>query len=131
MNKSYRHGASVKRQNGLSMIAVIVILCVVVFFGMFAFKVGPNYMEYMTVKTIGDDIADNEELMKKPKSKVMFAIAQAYRANSLWGLKPDETFTLAKDGERGYIVTIDYEKRTNLFSNIDVVTKFNRVAGSD
>ena len=63
--------------------------------------------------------------MKKTKSKVMQAITASYRANSLWELKPEESFVLKKDGKRGYIVTINYEKRANLFKNIDVVTRFD------
>ena len=114
-------------QRGFSLLAITVVITIAAFIGLFAFKVGPAYMEYMTVKSIGQDIVDNEALMKQPKSKVMSAIAQAYRANSLWELKPEESFTLQKSGTAGYIVTIDYEKRENLLSNIYVVTKFNKV----
>jgi len=120
-----RHKSLATRQGGMSVFTVLVIVSVVAFLGLFAFKVVPNYMEYLTVKSIGTDISSNAELMKKPKSKVMHAIAQSYRANSLWELKPEESFVLTKDAKRGYIVTIAYEKRANLFKNIDVVTRFD------
>ena len=55
----------------------------------------------------------------------MQAIAQAYRANSLYELKPEESFVLTKDGARGFLVQVKYEKRTTLISNIDVVTRFD------
>ena len=113
------------RQGGTSVLTIIVILLVVGFISLFAFKVVPGYLEFATVKSIGSDIAGNQELLKKPKSKVMLAINQAYRTNSLYKLKPEETFVLTRDGNKGFLVEIDYEKRANLFKNIDVVTRFN------
>ena len=114
-----------RRQNGMSMLLLLVVVAVASFLGIFAFKVAPSYLEFLTVKTIGNDIATNAELLKKPKSKVMQAIAQAYRANSLYELKPEESFVLTKDGARGFLVQVKYEKRTTLISNIDVVTRFD------
>ncbi len=119
------------RQKGMSLTAVLLLLMVVAFLGMFAFKVIPSHLEYLTVKSIGQDIADNEELMKQPKSKVMQALQQGFRANSLWELKAEESFVLAKDAKRGYVVSVDYEKRNNLFSNIDVVSRFNHVFNNE
>jgi len=124
-------GRLTARQNGMSVFSVLIVLSIVAFLGLFAFKVVPNYMEYLTVKSIGSDISNNADLMKKPKSKVMQAIAQSYRSNSLWELKPEESFVLTKDAKRGYIVTIDYEKRAVLFKNIDVVTRFDHTFGED
>ena len=119
------HRSLATRQGGTSIFTVLLIISIAAFLGLFAFKVVPNYMEYWTVKSIGTDISNNAELMKKTKSKVMQAITASYRANSLWELKPEESFVLKKDGKRGYIVTINYEKRANLFKNIDVVTRFD------
>lgn len=113
------------KQNGMSMLLLLVVISVVSFFGIFAFKVLPNYMEYLTVKSIGNDIATDAELLKKPKSRVMKAIGQAFRSNSLYELKPEESFVLTKDGAKGFLVEINYEKRATLFSNLDIVTRFN------
>ncbi len=123
--KKNHRSAFARKQNGMSLVVLLIVLSVAAFFGMFAFKVVPSYLEFLTVKSIGNDIATNAELLKKPKSKVMQAINQAYRANSLYELKPEESFVLKKDGARGFLVQIDYEKRATLFSNIDVVTRFN------
>jgi len=113
------------RQSGMSMLAVISLIGIIAFISLFAFKVVPGYLEFATVKSIGNDISTNAELLKKPKSKVLQAINQAYRTNSLYDLKPEETFVLTRDGDKGYQIQIDYEKRSNLFKNIDVVTRFN------
>jgi len=116
------------KQRGMSMTMIMITMAVVVFFGMFAFKVGPHYLEYMTVKSIAEDVAGNSDLLRKPRSKVNKYINQAYQTNNLWDMKAADTIELKKDGDRGYVVTVKYEKRATLFRNIDLVTSFDTEA---
>lgn len=117
------------KQKGMSFLGVFALIAGLVFIGLFAFKVVPAHLEYMTVAKIADDVAGNAELMKQPRSKVNAYIGQAYRTNNLWDLKAEETIKLSKDGRKGYKVEVDYEKRANLLANIYVVTKFQKEAG--
>ncbi len=130
MTAKLHNKASPKKQAGLSFLGIFAIMGICAFLGIFAFKVAPSYFEYMTVSKIADDVAANNDLMRGSKSKIHSYIGQAYRTNNLWDLKPEETFKLTKDGKRGYKVMVSYEKRTNLFSNIDVVTVFEKEAGT-
>ena len=113
-------------QKGMGMTAILAIIGVSVFMGMFVFKVGPHYMQNWTVTKIATDVASDPALLKQPRSKVYSSLKQAYRTNNLWDLNPEETITLKKDGRRGYIVTVQYEQRANLFHNIDLVTSFDK-----
>jgi len=126
---SQKHGLP-NKQAGLGFIGIFALVAMLLFVGMFAFKVVPNYVEFMTVKKIAADAQNNADLMKSPKSKVMSAIGQAYRTNSVWDLKPDDTIVLLKDGRTGYKITVKYEKRAKLFHNIYVVTSFEEEAGA-
>lgn len=112
------------RQDGISILALCMILAVGSFLALFAFKVGPAYFEFWTVKKIAEDVQGNAELMKKPRGKVLTQIDRSYRTNNLWDLRAEDTITLTKHKTKGYVVAVDYEKRTNLISNIDVVTVF-------
>ncbi len=108
----------------------MLVVSVSVFLGLFAFKVGPNYFENWTVQKIAVDAATNADLMKtKSKGKIYAHLNRAYRTNSLWDLKPEDTIALVKNGNRGWDVHVKYEKRENLFSNIYVVTAFDNIAG--
>lgn len=120
------NGQFLKRQRGMGMLSIFCLIAVALFLGMFAFKVAPHYMENWTVSKIASDVASDPELLKQPRSKVYKYIEQAYGMNNLWGLKPEETIKLKKDGNRGYVVTVQYEKRDTLIRNIDVVTTFDR-----
>ncbi|MEE9335929.1 MAG: DUF4845 domain-containing protein [Granulosicoccaceae bacterium] len=138
MTKSYRSGRQLgaglklaNKQRGVSFMAVFAIMSVVFFLALAAFKVGPHYMEYMTVKNIATDLSHNDELMKGTKSKVVKHINQAYNTNNLWDLKAKDTIDLQKDSNKGFVVTVNYEKRINLIYNIDVVTVFNKSVNSE
>ncbi len=113
----------------MGLTTVLVIISAAIFIGLFAFKVAPHYMENWTVSKIAEDVATNPDLLKKPRSKVYAYIGQAYRTNNLWDLDPEETIKLKKDGKKGYVVTVQYERRDKLFHNIDLITSFNTSTG--
>ena len=110
----------------MGMWSIFAIIAIAAFLGLFAFKVGPHYMENWTVSKIASDVASNPALLQSSRSKVYSYINKAYRTNNLWDLIPQDTIKLKKDGKRGYVVTVQYEKRENLIRNIDVVTSFNK-----
>ena len=117
---------SIKNQAGMSFLGLFALISMLMFIGLFAFKVVPGYVEFMTVTKIAEDTQADSELMRSPKSKVMASINAAYRQNNLWDLRAEDTITLVKGGPQGYKVSIDYEKRSNLLSNISVVTEFKK-----
>lgn len=121
-------GNGIRQQKGAGLTAILLMISVGIFIGIFAFKVAPHYMENWTVSAIAEELAGNPEMLKQPRSKVYNHINQAYRTNNLWDLKAEETIKLKKEGSKGFVVTVQYEKRTNLFHNIDVVTSFDKVA---
>lgn len=126
MSFSYRYNS--RRQQGMGLTSIFLLMAVGIFIGLFAFKVTPHYLENWTVSKIAEDVAANPTLLKQPRKKVYSYINQAYRTNNLWDLNADETIKLEKDPRKGYIVSVQYEKRASLFHNIDLVTSFDKVA---
>ncbi len=124
----YTTHRSFQRQRGLSFIGVMLIMSVAIFIGMFAFKVGPHYMQHWTVTSITKDLASQPEILKQSKSKVYKFVNQAYAHNNLWDLKAEDTIHLKREADVGYVVTVQYERRANLFRNVDVVTSFHNDA---
>lgn len=116
---------SLHRQRGISFTGVLVLLSCAVFIGLFAMKVGPHYLEHLTVTSITNDLVEKPELLKQSRSKVYEYINQGFRTNNLWDLKAEDTVTLKRDANKGYLVTVQYERRANLFRNIDVITSFH------
>jgi hypothetical protein len=116
---------SARLQHGMGMTTVMVIISVALFLGLFAFKVGPNYLENWTVNQVVEEVSAKTDVLKKPRSKVYAQLNKAYRQNNLWDLKAEDTIELKKNKKTGYTLIVKYEKRTNLFANIDVVTTFD------
>lgn len=123
MNFSHRRG--MKQQQGMGITSILLIISVAIFLGLFTIRVAPHYFENWTVTKIASDLAENPQILKQPRSKVYSYIDQAYRTNNLWDLKAEDTIKLKKDAKKGYIVSVQYEKRANLFHNIDLVTRFD------
>ena len=121
-------GRGPHRQRGMSMTAIMAIMGVAIFIGLFAIKAGPAFFENMTVQSIVEDTAADENLMRGSRSKVYQQLNTQYRMNNLWDMKAEDTVTLKKSGG-GYVMRVNYEKRENLFANIDLVMRFDREAG--
>lgn len=118
--------SQIKREQGLGYTGYLVILSVAIFIGLFAFKVGPHYFENLIVAKVAEELTEKPDILKQPKSKVYAHINQAYRTNNLWDLKAEDTIKLKRDAKKGYIVSVQYERRSNLFHNIDLVTSFDK-----
>ena len=128
---SFSHGwCTYKHQRGAGLVSIMLILSVTIFLGLFAIKVGPHYLENWTVTKIASDLAADPQMLKQPRSKVYKHLSQAYRTNNLWDLEAEDTIKLKKDAKKGYIVSVQYEKRANLFHNIDLVTSFNKTTNA-
>ena len=112
----------------MSMTALLVVMGVVVFFGLFALRVGPAYFENLTIEKIVKDKSADESLMRAPRSQIYASLNQAYRTNNLWDLKAEDTIRLKRDAARGHVMNVAYERRANLFANIDIVTVFGEPA---
>jgi len=128
--KNRQHADYRQRQQGMSIIAIGLVILVALFFVTAALKVGPSYAEYWTISKIADDTAADSKLLRTTKSRVYQNIQRAFTQNNLWDAKAEERIKLARDAKKGMSVTIDYESRTRLMGNIYVVTSFKKEAGN-
>ena len=124
--RNHRRFRGPSTQRGVSMIAIMVIIAVAVFIGLFAIKAGPAYLEHETLKSVVETAAADEALMRSPRTKVYEQLNRQYNFNNLWDLTAEDTVELERDGRTGYSMRVNYEKRENLFANIDLVMRFDR-----
>jgi len=120
-----RYSNAPNRQHGIGMLTVFIMLSIGIFLGVFAIKVVPEYIEFWTVDKIATQSAEDEELMKQTKVEIYNHLNGAYRHNNLWDLKAEDTIHLKKVGRnKGYELSVNYEKRTQFIHNIYLVTAF-------
>lgn len=114
-----------QRQRGIGMLTVFIMLGIGIFLGIFAIKIVPQYIENWTVQSIVQSAADDPAVLKQTKSKIYHHLNKAYRQNNLWDLKAEDTVVLEKVGRnKGYKISVKYEKRANFIHNIYLVTAF-------
>ncbi len=117
-------------QRGMTTIQIMLVVGVIAIFAMVGMKLVPIYLDYKVISEISDEVHANTSLMQRPRSKVLEQLNTSFRMNNLWDYTAEDTIRLEKDAAKGYKLTVDYEKRTNLIANIDLVTVFNRQAGT-
>lgn len=114
---------SLQQQHGLTMISWVFVLAILAFCGMFGFAVVPMYAENMYVtdalKSLakpGVNVADMSD------AEINKTLQNSYLINNVRSKGAQNIIIDRKS--KALLITIDYEMRTNLFHNIDVVTSF-------
>ncbi len=118
------NGLSYKRnQRGASTLTMLVM---VLFFGALLtllVKVGPFYLDDLTIQEAVESLDGTEGLSRMGPAQVMSLINKRLMVNNVRSLDL-ESFEIEKNGEL-VIIKLVYEKRTNLFRNLDAVVSFN------
>jgi hypothetical protein len=116
---------SVRYQRGLGFPSVIAIIALASFFITILFKVGPLYMGFWTVRSIMEDMAADYGNSKENNSRaILTALEKRLDVNSVTHVKLSD-FDVERTGERRFNLKLNYEQRTHLFFNIDVVVSFS------
>lgn len=109
-------------QSGAS---ALVIMVMILFFGgllTLVIKLGPAYMDDKTISEAVESIRDTEGLSSMGPAQIRTLINKRLIVNNVRSLKSDD-ITVDKHGKE-VLITVDYEVRNNLFSNVDTVIRF-------
>lgn len=114
---------SLKKQRGMGMLNLILVLVICAFIGKFAFAVIPMYNEnYYISSGLKSLVASGEKLEDMPDSKIKSAMESYYTINNV-RLEAARKLVIVRNAN-GVVVKIDYDTRDKLFYNIDVVLHF-------
>lgn len=113
---------SMKRQQGLSLIGVALLLFLIVFFGLLTVRMSGSYMDYFTLTKMIDTALDGQSSSRFEPAAFKDRISKNMEINNMSmnykdSIKIDSRGTSTK-------ITVDYENRVSLFLNIDVVMSF-------
>lgn len=111
-------------QQGMGMSGMLFVLVVAIVFVTVLFKLGPAYMNYMTMKSIMNGIAESPEPILGGKPEIMKLLANRMMVNEVRTIDA-KSFSFKKVGENAFDVTLDYERREHLFFNVDAVVTFS------
>ena len=112
-----------QQQRGLTMISWVLVLAILAFCGMFGFAVVPMYAENMYVVNALKSLAEPGVILTEMSdAEINKRLQNFYMVNNV---RSEGAQNIVIDRKsRTLLITVDYENRTNLFWNIDIVTRF-------
>jgi len=115
---------AISKQRGLGMLQWALVIAVVGFFMLFAFKVVPMYAENRYVTSALTSLVEpGGKLEEMTNQEIMKKMGNFYMINNVRSEGPAKNIKIDRTNNR-VLVTVDYETRTNFVANIDVVVSF-------
>ena len=111
------------RQGGMGMLAILVIIALIVFFLSLAFKLGPSYAEFWTVRSIMNGVADSSRPITGGPREILDQIRNGLGINNINQVTMQD-FSVRRTDSGLYEVAVEYERRQHLFFNVDAVLTF-------
>ena len=110
-----------RKQSGMTMLGFLITLAVVMFFLYCGMKIVPMYTEVYSVKKALASIANEQNAQITSKDKIRALFARHMQIDYVSVIKPE--MLKIESTDTGYNMLMDYERRTPLFANLDVVAK--------
>lgn len=111
-----------RKQSGMTMLGFLITLTVIMFFLYCGMKIVPMYTEFYSVKKALASIANDPEAGAS-KDKIRALFTRHMEIDYVSVIKPE--MLKIESTDTGYNMLMDYERRTPLFANLDVVAKFH------
>ena len=113
---------SLKRQRGLGWFGLLFVFGTIAFFAIIAVKVGPIYLNHMTVVKIVKGVADNPDHANAPPDQLRIALQRRWDIDYVKHLEAKDI--KIKRGAKGRALAYNYNVEVNFFYNVFVVVKF-------
>ncbi|MDJ0879888.1 MAG: DUF4845 domain-containing protein [Halieaceae bacterium] len=110
-----------RRQDGVSILGVLVLLALLSFFLTVTIRLLPAWMEGRSVKTAINAVAEASSAQNSLRD-VTKRVQNNFNTNRIEAIKPRDVKVYRDEGK--IIIDANYEKRTPLFKGVDAVLMF-------
>jgi hypothetical protein len=117
-------GAPAHRQRGLTAIGGLAVLIVVVSAIMMTLKLAPHYIDFYTIQTVIEGLP-REEVRSMSRVALNEQLDKRFKINNLREFAIRDIITVERSRDLT-VLEVLYERRENLFLNIDVVITFHK-----
>lgn len=117
-----------RRQSGLSMFGVLMLLIVLAIVMNVGLTLGPHYMDNRSLTQVIETL-DPGLVKGGSKTRIHTAVNKGLKVNSIRTLKSEDIVAIKNDKKKGNKLMLDYEIRENIFANVDVVLVFHKEFG--
>lgn len=113
---------NLKRQTGAGMMNALVMVGILIFIGFIGVKLGSFYVDNRLVQKGLNELDDEPYLTRKSSGQIQEILRKKFSMNDL-NIDYRNDIKIDKRSDR-VVVDVDYERRTHVISNIDVVVTF-------
>ncbi|WP_455199098.1 DUF4845 domain-containing protein [Kaarinaea lacus] len=117
---------SVRRQKGMTAIAMAAILALVAFFALIALRLVPIYLESFKVSSHIANLAEDSETKTKTDSQIRSTLRKRFQLDDVDNVDVADIVIERQGGS--LTLSLDYEVRTPAIANVDMVVTFSEEA---
>jgi hypothetical protein len=114
----------INSQRGMTTTSALFMLFMVGFLLTVAFKLAPHYLDNRIIQSAIDQVGQSD-INGKSNSQIRRKIADFFTINNIRDVDVRKV-VIARD-DSGTKIGLDYEKRIEMFGNVDVVLKFSNL----
>jgi len=113
-----------RAQGGFSLFWAAVLVLLLSAAGLFGIRVGGVYFDHWVVQEVFSDWQSDPEVADYSARDLRREFDTRMRVNSLADVIPREGLTFTRNGKQ-WLIEATYERRVNLYDNIDLVVSFS------
>lgn len=111
------------RQRGMTLTGWMTVIALILFFALLGMKIGPIYLENLTVKDVVESLKEEPLITKRSAAEVKSMIMKRLDINGVYDLKSDHVSVKKSPGIMK--VSIDYQVQKNMVGNLDILVTFS------
>lgn len=119
------HINNLKQQQGASKLGLVVMFFLVAVFLTAGLKVVPLYIDHNLIVGICGDLIETGEAESMTITDIRNRVSTTLRINNVYDFDLS-SITLRRENSQA-IITVAYERRVELFANLDIIAKFDSV----
>lgn len=112
------------RQRGMTAIGWVIVLGLIAFFTLITLRLVPLYLEYGKVASVLESLENEPGITRASKAEIYKLISRRFDVNDVSNVDPRDATIESKNGV--LTVNMNYERRTKIAGNIDVVVTFDK-----
>jgi hypothetical protein len=117
--------ASLKKQQGMTMISIVCIAVVVISIFLLALNIVPIYMDHGKITGILDSLKNNDEVKGESPEQISSRLFKILGINNLDALITKDNVTINKEDNGNTKIHIEYEVTKKLVSNASILVQFD------
>ncbi|HEC18094.1 MAG TPA: DUF4845 domain-containing protein [Gammaproteobacteria bacterium] len=111
------------RQQGLTAIAIVLILAMVGFLALIIIRLFPIYMEHFSVASHLENLSKEAGIKKMTNAEILSTLNKRFTIDDVNHVTNDNIF-IERNKDGSLVIAIEYEVRTPAVANVDMVVSF-------